>query len=138
MFSSELLPITKEIYSQMQSIAWLLIGPMFLLSCTIHYVKEPANFPALEMIQRIVITIALLIFFPQITSTIASIANALAERIGDRSAIDSLFQKVQDQSKPDNQSTKFPFLLSMDMWVAALNFLSYSVVYIFKYLIVAL
>ncbi len=134
----ELLPITKEIYSQMSGLAWMMIGPLFLLSCVISYVKAPANFPALEMIHRIVVTIALLIFFPDITSAISEVANGLADRIGEKHALDALFLKIQTQTDPGRQSTSIPFLIKADFGVAILNYFSYAVVYIVKYLILAL
>ncbi|MEQ1665181.1 MAG: hypothetical protein ABL927_07400, partial [Bdellovibrionales bacterium] len=129
MISSELLPITKEIFHQMQQIAWLMIGPLFLLSCALAYMKEPLNFPALEMIHRLVVAIALLMFFPEITSVVSSVANGLAEKIGDKHALDLLYQKIQEQTKPDNQTSHLPFLISSDIGVAILNYLSYAVVY---------
>ena len=79
MSAEELLPITKELYNQMQMIAWTMLGPLFILSCTIRYMKEPHCFPALEMIHRVFITIALLMSFPEITKLISDVANSLSE-----------------------------------------------------------
>lgn len=138
MIGQELLPITKEIYSQMVGIAWQMIGPLFLLSCVISYVREPANFPAMEMIHRITLTIALLIFFPEITSTISGVANSLADRIGEKHALDTLFLKVQNQTDPQHQAFRIPFLINSDYGIAILNYLSFASVYLAKYLILAL
>jgi hypothetical protein len=138
MSGSELLPITKEIYNQMVGIAWLMLGPLFLLSCAISYVREPGHFPALEMLQRVIITICLLIFFPEITSMISQVANSLADRIGEAHAIDSLFVKIRSQTEPMSQWHKNPFLINADIGVALLNYLSYAVVYLVKYLMIAL
>ena len=138
MSGQELLPITKELYAQMQTIAWIMIGPLFLLACVIHYIKEPANFPALEMVQRITLTIGLLMFFPEITEMVSSIANSLAERIGEKHALEVLFKKIQDQTDPQKQSSTIPFLLSADIGVSILNYLSYALVYLAKFLMVAI
>ena len=134
----ELLPITKEIYSQMVGIAWMMLGPLFLLSCAISYVREPANFPALEMLHRIIITIALLTFFPEITSAVSQIANGLADRIGEKHSIDILFHKIQAQGDPLKQWAHNPFLINADIGVALLNYLSFAIVYLVKYLMIAL
>ncbi len=138
MSAQELLPITKEIYNQMQGLAWMMLAPLFLLSCVICYIKTPTNFPALELIHRVVVTIALLTFFPEITATISSIANGLADRIGEKQALDALFIKIQNQTDPEKQSLSIPFLLKADAGVAILNYCSYSVVFLVKYLILAL
>jgi hypothetical protein len=138
MSGQELLPITKEIYNQMVGIAWIMIGPMFLLSCAISYVREPGKFPAAEMVQRIVVTVALLSFFPEITAKVSEIANALADRIGEQHAIDALFLKIHDHANPQNQSSHIPFLINADIGVALLNYISFAVVYLAKYLMIAL
>ncbi|MDZ4676307.1 MAG: hypothetical protein SGI74_02265 [Oligoflexia bacterium] len=138
MSGQELLPIAKELYKQMQSIAWLMLGPLFLLSCVVAYMREPANFPAFEMIHRVTITIGLLMFFPEITSMIAQVANGLADHLGEKQALEQLFKQIQQQTDPAKQASITPFLLSADIGVALLNYLSYALVYLAKYLMVAI
>ena len=134
----DLLPITKQIYSQMVTIAWLMIGPLFLLSCVIEYSKEPHNFPAWELLRKLIITIVLLCFFPEISAAISITANALADRIGEKHALDILFQQIHDQTDPKSQASKMPFLLSADIQVAIMNYFSFAAVKLAKFIMIAL
>jgi len=138
MTGQELLPITKELYHQMVGFAWLMLGPLFLLSCAISYIREPANFPVTEMLHRIVLTIGLLMFFPEITSTVSEVSNALADRVGEKQAINVLFQQIKSQTEPQYQTSKIPFLLSADAGVALINYASYAIVYLVKFLMIVI
>ncbi len=134
----ELLPITKELFKQMTQIAWLLLGPAFLLAWCFKYFKAPLQPDSLALVHRLIIVVALLTFFPQIATLIADIANALAEKIGEREAITKLFELIERNGRPESQSKGFPFLLSADIGISVLNYLSYAIVFLIKYLMVAL
>jgi hypothetical protein len=134
----DLLPVTQAMYQQMNAIAWLMLAPMFLLSCVIEYVREPHAFPALLMLKKLVVTAVLLCLFPQITSLISTISNDLAVKISEKGALDALYTQLREQTLPKNQLTKFPFLLGADMNVSFLNYLSYGVAHLAKPLMILL
>ncbi|MEQ1875504.1 MAG: hypothetical protein ABL958_02585 [Bdellovibrionia bacterium] len=84
------------------------------------------------------IVVALLTFFPEIASTIADISNGLAERIGEKEAIDKLFAKIKEQGSPESQAKGMAFLLTADIGISIINYVSYAAVFLIKYLMLAL
>lgn len=134
----DLLPITKVMYQQMNEIAWLMLAPLFLLSCVIEYAREPHAFPAMTLLRQLILTIVLLCIFPEITGLISTMSNELAQKISDKHALDVLYTHLKTQTDPKNQLSQFPFLLSADWNVALLNYLSYAVAHLAKPLMILL
>jgi len=133
MSSSDLLPITKELYQQMMTVAWMMIAPMFLLSVVREYAKSAGQPPVFDLIHRAVVTIFLLVFFPEISSAIAEVFNGLAGRFGEKHAMDQLFAQLQQNADPGGQVSRFPFMLR-DWGMSLINYICYAIPFLAWYI----
>ncbi len=136
----ELMPLTKALYAQTSKIGWLLLFSFFLLAITFTYFKSPQGSPDfLDIVKRLVIAMILMVSFPLISYYIQDISQGMTESISNLSSLNSFFDMLKDRLdgilRKGWSASIFAF---DDLVLSALTFLSYMLVYLSRFLMLAL
>ncbi len=94
------------------------------------------NYP--DILKRSLVATILLISFPEISNLIIDVCDGIAQKIDTASGMDTFLRMVQEKSKLYSEA-KSPLLLKFDdLIIAVLNYASYFLVYIARYVTIAL
>jgi hypothetical protein len=101
--------------------------------------KSPQGSPEfIDIIKRAVISTLLLVAFPDISKAIIFIADGIAERIDHLNSLDAIIRMAQEKSQNYSFSPTSILLQFNDLLIATLSFLSYLVLYVARYLTIAM
>lgn len=131
--------LALKLHGEFRNLYYLLLPIFFCVALAFAWFKHPQGGPDfLEAFKRIVIATLLLVGFPEITDTILFIANGIAEKISDMSGIETVMQMASEKAKSYTLSPTSVVLAFNDLLVAVLAFLSYIVLYVARYIMVAI
>jgi hypothetical protein len=85
-----------------------------------------------------VVATILLVAFPEISSAIVFVADGIAERIDSLNSIDAVIRMAQEKSQGYSLSPMSVLLQFNDLIIAVLSFASYLILYIARYLTIAM
>jgi hypothetical protein len=92
----------------------------------------------LDVLKRSVVATLLLVAFPDISRAILFIADGITERIDSLNSLDALIRMAQEKAQNYSLSPTSLLLQFNDLIIATLSFLSYLVLYIARYLTIAM
>lgn len=130
--------VAARLHHELSSLYYVLLPVFFALALAIDWFKHPQGSPDfIETLKRAFIATILLAGFAEITDVILFISNGLAAKIDDLNGIDSLMQMAGEKAKTYTLSVTSIILAFNDLLVAALAFLSYIILYLARYIMVA-
>lgn len=130
--------LATRLHQELRGVFYLFLPLFFGISLIVAWFRNPAGGPDfLESLKRAIVATLLLVGFQEITDAILSLTNGLASRIGDMSGLDAIMQMAGEKTKGYTLSTTSVILGFNDLLVASLAFLSYLLLYVARYLMVA-
>jgi hypothetical protein len=118
---------------------YLFLPVFFCLALVIDWFKNPLGSPDfLATVKRAVIATLLIVAFQEISDTIMDLANGLADKISDLSGIDSFIKMASQKASTYTMSTTSLILGFNDLVIAILSFVSYIILFIARYVTVAI
>lgn len=130
--------LAQKLHSELRNVYYLMLPIFFCLSLVITWLKSPTGGPDfLEAVKRAFIATLLLAGFQEITDAILFVTSGLAEKISDMQGLDMFMQMAGDKAKSYSASPTSLVLGFNDLIVATLSFLSYIILYIARYVMVA-
>lgn len=130
--------LAQKLHSELRNMYYLMLPIFFCLSLVVTWLKTPTGGPDfIEAVKRAFISTLLLAGFQEITDTILFITSGLAERISDLQGLDMFMQMAGDKAKSYTVSPMSMVLQFNDLIIATLSFLSYIILYVARYVMVA-
>jgi len=131
--------LATRLHREFREVFYLCLPVFFALSLVINWFKSPQGSPDfLESFKRAIIATLLLVGFQEITDTILALSNGLAGKISDMSGLDSVMAMAAKKAEGYTLSVTSVIVGINDLLIAVLSFLSYLLLYIARYLMVAL
>lgn len=131
--------LMRDLHQEFVRIYYLMLPVFFALSIVVTWVRSPTgSIEFLDVLRRTVVSTVLLVAFPEISSAILFVADGIADRINGINSIDALIRMAQEKSETYSASPASLLLQFNDLIIACLSFLSYLVLYIARYLTIAM
>lgn len=131
--------LATRLHKDFREVFYLCLPVFFALSLVINWFKSPQGSPDfLESFKRAIIATLLLVGFQEITDMILALSNGLATKISDMSGLDSVMAMAAKKAQGYTLSVTSVIIGINDLLIAALAFLSYLLLYVARYLMVAL
>jgi hypothetical protein len=131
--------LTRDLHQEFVRMYYLLLPVFFALSVAMTWFKSPQGSPEfLDVLKRAVISTILLVAFPDISKAIIFIADGITERIDQLSSLDTFIRMAQEKAQNYSVSQTTILLHFNDLIIATLSFLSYLILYVARYLTIAM
>lgn len=131
--------LATRLHKEFREVFYLCLPVFFALSLVINFFKSPQGSPDfLESFKRAIIATLLLVGFQEITDTILALSNGLAAKISDMSGLDAVMAMAGKKAEGYTLSVTSVLLGINDLLIAILSFLSYLLLYVARYLMVAI
>lgn len=131
--------LMKDLHQQFVTIYYLMLPVFFALSIAMAWFRSPqGNIEFVDILKRAVIATLLLVAFPDISRAIIYVADGITEKIDALNSIDMMVRMAQEKSEAYSASTTSLLLQFNDLIIAVLSFLSFLVLYIARYITIAM
>lgn len=131
--------LMKDLHQQFVTIYYLMLPVFFALSIAMAWFRSPqGSIEFLDILKRAVIATLLLVAFPDISRAIIYVADGVTEKIDALNSIDVMVRMAQEKSEAYSASTTSLLLQFNDLIIAVLSFLSFLVLYIARYITIAM
>jgi hypothetical protein len=131
--------LMKDLHAEFVRMYYLMLPVFFALAVAVAWFRSPQGSPEfLDILKRAIISSLLLAAFPEISKAILFIAEGITERIDHMSGIDTVLKMAQAKSEGYSMSVSSALLQFNDLLIATLSFLSYLLLYIARYLMIAM
>ena len=130
--------LAQKLHSELRNMYYLMLPIFFCLSLVVTWLKTPTGGPDfIEAVKRAFISTLLLAGFQEITDTILFVTSGLADKISDLQGLDMFMQMAGDKARSYTASPMSMVLQFNDLIIATLSFLSYIILYVARYVMVA-
>lgn len=131
--------LMKDLHNEFTRIYYLALPCFFALSLVITWFKHPyGSIDFLDVFKRAIISTVLLVAFPDISQAIIAVADGIAERIDNLSGLDTVIRMAQEKAQTYSFSATSILLQFNDLIIATLSFLSFLILYVARYITVAM
>ncbi len=128
-----------DLHNEFVRMYYLMLPVFFALAVVVAWFKNPTGSPEfLDIIKRAIISTILLVAFPDISKMILWMADGITERIDSLNSVDTMIRMAQEKSESYTFSVTSIVLQFNDLIIATLSFLSYLVLYIARFLTIAM
>lgn len=135
---SLLAPLADQLHQEFVRIFYLALPAFFALAIAIDWFRNPTGSPDfIGTLKRAFIATLLVAGYQEISDAILDLASAVADRISDMSGLDQILRLAGEKCKSYTASPMTLVIGFNDMVIAILSFLSYVVLYIARYITVA-
>lgn len=130
--------VAVKVHAEMRSIYYLLLPVFFMLSIALVWFQNPdGGSDFINKIKRVVIATLLLVGFAELTDAMLFIANGIADKIDNLSGLDAILQMASDKARSYSQMGITPLPGFDDLMIAGLTYLSWVVLYVARFIMVA-
>ena len=131
--------LARNLHQDFVRIYYLILPVFFALAIALTWFKAPqGSFDFIDTLKRALISTLLLVALPDISQAILFIADGITERIDQLNTIDTVIRMAQSKSQGYSLSPKSVLLQFNDLILATLSFLSFLVLYVARYITVAM
>lgn len=136
---SNLAPLMLKLHQEFVNIYYLMLPLFFALAVAIQWFKTPqGGIEFVDVLKRAVISTLLLAAFPDISRAIIFLADGVAQRIDNVSSLDMFIKMAEEKSNSYSSSPMSMLIAFDDLIIAALTFGSFILLYIARYLNIAM
>jgi hypothetical protein len=131
--------LMRDLHYEFVKIYYLLLPVFFMLSIAVTWFRAPhGSIEFLNVLKRAIISTFLLAAFPEISQAIVFVADGITEKIDNMNTIDTMIRMAQEKSQGYSFSATSILLQFNDLIIAALSFLSFLVLYVARYITIAM
>ena len=131
--------LMRDLHQEFVRMYYLFLPVFFALAVVVAWVKSPTGSPEfVDIIKRTIVATVLLVAFPDISKTILFVADGVAEKIDSMNSLDHVIRMAQEKSEGYSMSVSSIILQFNDLIIATLSFLSYIILYIARYITIAM
>lgn len=132
-------PLANQLHQEFVRMYYLMLPAFFALSIAIGWFKSPQGSPDfLDSFKRAIISTLLLVALPDISQAIIGVCDGIAERIDHLNNLDVVIRMAETKAKSYSLSPKSVLLQFNDLIIATLSFLSFLVLYVARYITIAM
>jgi len=130
-------PMVQNLHMMLAKVFYLALPVAIVLSVCISFFKgEAPNY--VDILRRALVASLLLISFPEVSGWILDICDGLANKIDSMSGLDAVLKMAEEKSRSYAGAENVLLLKFNDLFIAALSFASYVILYVARYLTIAL
>lgn len=130
--------LMANLHQEFVRIYYLMLPVFFCLSVAVTWLRAPGNIEFLDVLRRAVISTLLLAAFPEISRAIIFVADGIAERVDQMQGVDVFLQLAKEKALSFTFVKNTLLLQFSDLIIALLSFVSYLILYIARYLTIAM
>lgn len=131
--------LAQSLHQEFVNMYYLFLPVFFALAVVVAWFRSPTGSPEfLDIIKRAVVATILLAAFPDISNAILYVTEGVADKIDKLNSLDNLIRMAQQKSEGYSMSVTSVILQFNDLIIATLSFLSYLILYIARYLTIAM
>lgn len=131
--------LMRDLHQEFVRMYYLMLPVFFCLSIAITWLRSPGNsLDFVDVLKRAMISTLLLAAFPEISQGIVFIADGIAEKIDSMNTLDSVIQIAKEKSESYPSGSASILLGFNDLLMAVLTFLSFLILFIARYLMIAM
>jgi hypothetical protein len=131
--------LMEQLHQEFVNIYYLMLPVFFSLALVVAWFKASGNAPDfLDVLKRTIISMILLVAFPDIARAIAFVAEGITNKIDAVNSLDTFLRMAQEKTLNYSFTPVSILLQFNDLIIAVLSFLSYLVLYIARYLTIAM
>lgn len=131
--------LAMRLHQEFVGMFYMLLPVFFALAIAFDWFRNPAgSADFIDTLKRAFIATLLVVGFQEISEAILTITSGIADRISDMSGLDAIIQMGGEKVKSYTLSPVSLVLGFDDLVVAIITFLSYVVLYVARYITVAL
>lgn len=127
----------RNIHTMLSQLFFLALPVGILISVVIGYFKV-GSADYVDILRRALVASLLIVSFPEISNLILNICDGIALKIDSQSGIDTIMKLAEEKSRSYSNAKNALLLKFDDLIIAALSFLSFLILYIARYLTIAL
>lgn len=131
--------LARDLHQEFVNMYYLFLPVFFALAVVVAWFKSPTGSPEfLDIVKRAIVATILLAAFPDIANAILFVTEGVADKIDKLNSLDTLIRMAQEKSDGYSVSVTSMILQFNDLIIATLSFLSYLILYIARYLTIAM
>jgi len=131
--------LMMNLHDEFVKIYYLMLPVFFALSIAVTWFKSPqGSVEFVDVFKRAFISTLLLAAFPEISQAIIFVADGIAERIDQVNGLDNFIRMAQEKALSFTFVKNVLLLSFPDLLIAILAFVSYLILYIARYLTIAM
>ncbi|MGE3758323.1 MAG: hypothetical protein AB7H97_11235 [Pseudobdellovibrionaceae bacterium] len=131
--------LMRDLHQEFVRMYYLMLPVFFCLSIAVTWFRSPgSSVDFVDVLKRALISTLLLAAFPEISQAIVFIADGIAEKIDSMNTLDAVIQMAKEKSAGYPDGNAGILLGFNDLLIATLSFLSFLILYIARYLMVAM
>jgi hypothetical protein len=132
--------LAARLHAEFRGMFYILLPIFFGVALVLTWFRSAAQGPPdfVDVLKRAIVATLLLVGFQEITDTILTISNGISSKISDMSGIDTIIQMAGDKAKSYTVSVMTPVLAFNDLMVSVLSYCSFLILYVVRYVMVAL
>ena len=129
--------VIRDIHQMFVGFYYMALPVCIILSVVLSQFNA-AEVNHIETLKRAVISALLLVSFPEISNAIIGICDGIALKIDDMSGLETVMRMAQEKSSSYAGASNVLLLKFNDLIIAILSYLSYLILYISRYLTIAM
>ncbi len=131
--------LMRDLHQEFVRMYYLMLPVFFCLSIAITWLRSPGNsLDFVDVLKRAMISTLLLAAFPEISQAIIFVADGIAEKIDSMNTLDAMIQMAKEKSESYPAGSASILLGFNDLLMAVLTFLSFLILFIARYLMIAM
>lgn len=129
--------LIRDLHHMLANLFYVALPVAILLSVCISFVKGGTP-DYMDIVRRALIATLLLVSFPEVSGWILDICDGLAGKIDSMAGLDAFMKMAEEKSRGYAGAQSVLLLKFNDLFIAVLSFASYVILYIARYLTIAL
>lgn len=131
--------LMRDLHQEFVRMYYLMLPVFFCLSIAITWLRSPgSSIDFVDVLKRAMISTLLLAAFPEISQSIVFVADGIAEKIDSMNTLDAVIQMAKEKSESYPAGASSILLGFNDLLMAVLTFLSFLILFIARYLMIAM
>ncbi len=131
--------LMRDLHQEFVRMYYLMLPVFFCLSIAVTWLRSPgSSIDFVDVLKRAMISTLLLAAFPEISQSIVFVADGIAEKIDSMNTLDAVIQMAKEKSESYPAGSASILLGFNDLLMAVLTFLSFLILFIARYLMIAM
>lgn len=129
--------LVRDLYQMLVGVYYMALPVAILLAVVMGFLGSGGT-DYIDIVKRVFVATLLLIAFPEISNAIIGVCDGIAHRIDDMSGLETMMRMAQEKSQSYTVAKNVLLLKFDDLIIAVLSFLSFILLYISRYLTIAM
>ncbi len=129
--------LVKDLHQMLAGVYYMALPVAILMAVAMGYLQS-GGADYVDTLKRVFVATILLVAFPDISQAIIGVCDGIAHKIDDMSGLETVLRMAQEKSESYSTAKNVLLLKFNDLVIAILSFLSFMILYISRYLTIAM